>query len=251
LYEKDACLHPAKLVNGLIAKLHAAGVTLVSQAALTQLKASGQGYTATINDREFKIAKVLIATNGYTTDTTANLKKRIIPIRSTMIATEAISAQMMASVSPKLHTHGGADRLVFYCRPSPDGTRLLFGGRALDSIAKPSEYTAFLHKNMLHLFPQLAHVKLANTCSGLVAYSFDHVPHLGEMDGIYYAMGYCGSGVARANYLGHKIALKMLGKDGSSVFDQFEFPSQLFYNANPWFMPAIIRWHNLADKLGL
>ncbi|MFT5708303.1 MAG: glycine/D-amino acid oxidase-like deaminating enzyme, partial [Oceanospirillaceae bacterium] len=111
------------------------------------------------------------------------------------------------------------------------------------------EYSQFLHKNMVSLFPQLEQVAITNAWSGLVAYSFDHVPHIGKMDGMYYAMGYCGSGVARANYLGHKIALKMLGLDCDSIFDQFEFNSKPFYRGNPWFMPVILRWHSLADKL--
>ena len=103
---------------------------------------------------------------------------------------------------------------------------------------------------MLNLFPQLNEVPITHAWSGLVAYSFDHVPHLGLNNGLYYAMGYCGSGVARANYLGHKIALKMLGEDGSTVFDQFEFPSKCFYSGNPWFMPAVLRWHSFADRWG-
>ena len=77
------------------------------------------------------------------------------------------------------------------------------------------------------------------------------MPHLGIDDGMYYAMGYCGSGVARANFLGHKIALKILNQGGDSIFDQFDFTSKPFYSGNPWFMPNVLRWYSLADKLGL
>ncbi|MGB1239599.1 MAG: NAD(P)/FAD-dependent oxidoreductase, partial [Pseudomonadales bacterium] len=144
------------------------------------------------------------------------------------------------------------DRLVFYYRPSPDGKRLLFGGRALALADKPAEYTHFLQRNMLSLFPQLEGVQLEHAWSGLVAYSFDHVPHLGRGDdGLYYAMGYCGSGVARSNYLGHKIAQKMLGLGGETVFEQFDFPTRFGYTGTPWFMPGVLRWHSLLEKLGL
>ncbi len=250
LYNKDASLHPAKLVQGLIEKLMAEGVSLIANAKVSNISAHGQGFKVKVGDREIATDEVLIATNGYTGNVTPNLKKRIIPIRSSMIATQSISKELMRSVSPKLHTHGGTDRLVLYYRPSPDGTRLLFGGRALSYADKPDEYTKFLHDSMVDIFPQLQDSKIDYAWSGLVAYSFDHVPHLGKMDGMYYAMGYCGSGVARANYLGHKIAMKMLGNAGDTIFEKFEFNGKPFYNGNPWFMPAVIRWHSVADKFG-
>lgn len=250
VYKKDACLHPAKLVKGLIGKCQQAGVTLVAQAAVSHIKDNYAGFTVTVEQRQINAGAVLIASNGYTQDVTADLKKRVLPIRSSMIATAPLSKELMASISPKLRTHGGTDRLVFYYRPSPDGQRMLFGGRALSMLEKPAEYHHFLRQSMLNLFPQLNEVPITHAWSGLVAYSFDHVPHLGLNNGLYYAMGYCGSGVARANYLGHKIALKMLGEDGSTVFDQFEFPSKCFYSGNPWFMPAVLRWHSFADRWG-
>ena len=250
VYTKDASLHPAKLVKGLIKLCQQAGVTLVEQAEVGKITENSAGFKVQIAQREINAGAVLIATNGYTGDVTGQLKKRILPIRSSMIATEPLSAEMMHSISPKLRTHGGTDRLVFYYRPSADGKRFLFGGRAMSYQDKPQEYYQYLQQNMCALFPQLQQSTISHAWSGLVAYSFDHVPHLGKMNGMYYAMGYCGSGVARANYLGHKIALKMLGQGGETSFDQFEFPEQALYSGNPWFMPALLRWHSFADKWG-
>ncbi len=251
VYTKDASLHPAKLVKGLIKLCQQAGVTLVEQARVGKIRQNSAGFKVQIARREINAAAVLIATNGYTGDVSAQLKKRILPIRSSMIATEPLSTELVQSISPKLRTHGGTDRLVFYYRPSPDGKRFLFGGRAMSYQDKPQEYYQYLQQNMCALFPQLQQSKITHAWSGLVAYSFDHIPHLGQNNGMYYAMGYCGSGVARANYLGHKIALKMLGQGGETCFDQFEFPDQAFYSGNPWFMPALLRWHSFADRWGV
>lgn len=256
VYTKDACLHPGKLVKGLIERVQQANVTLVQQERVDVITPYQNGFQVKVNQLTINADAVLIATNGYTDQVTAGLKKRIIPIRSSMIATAELPADLIHSVSPKLRSHGGSDRLVFYYRPSPDGRRLLFGGRALSYRDKPSEYVGFLQRHMCHLFPQLAQANISYAWSGLVAYSFDHIPHLGLHNGMHYAMGYCGSGVARANYLGHKIALKMLKNNpetpqSQTIFDQFPFPSRPFYQGNPWFMPAVLRWHSLADKLGL
>ena len=251
VYTKDASLHPAKLVNQLIERCQDAGVSFVSHAKVRDISQTYAGFKVQIEQRCVEASAVLIATNGYTGNLTRPLKKRILPIRSSMIATPPLPKELIDSVSPKQRSHGGTDRLVFYYRTSPDGQRLLFGGRALAYADKPDEYYHFLRKNMVSLFPQLQGVAISHAWSGLVAYSFDHIPHLGLNNGLYYAMGYCGSGVARANYLGHKIALKMLGENGDTVFDQFEFPTKALYNGHPWFMPAVLHWHSLADKLGL
>ena len=105
---------------------------------------------------------------------------------------------------------------------------------------------------MLEVFPSLADTRITHSWSGLVAYAFDHVPHLGEHDGVYYAMGYCGSGVARASYFGTRLGYKILGDEerGRTAFDDLPFDSRPLYTGNPWFMPAIIRWHRLIDQMG-
>ena len=106
---------------------------------------------------------------------------------------------------------------------------------------------------MLDVFPQLEKTRITHSWSGLVAYAFDHVPHLGQHDDLFYAMGYCGSGVARASFFGTKLGHKMLGneEDGACAFDDLPFASRPLYTGNPWFLPAIIRWHRLLDRLGL
>lgn len=251
VYEKDASLNPAKLLKGLLLLCQAAGVVFVDQAEVNNIKDNSAGFRINVNARSFQTATLLIATNGYTGNVTPDLKQRILPIRSSMIATQELPESLVHSISPRKRTHGGTDRLVFYYRTSPDGKRLLFGGRALSYQDKPQEYYAFLQHNMHKLFPQLQQSGISHAWSGLVAYSFDHIPHLGMQNAMYFAMGYCGSGVARANYLGHKIALQMLDQNGETGFDNFAFPSKPLYNGNPWFMPVILRMHSLADKWGI
>jgi glycine/D-amino acid oxidase-like deaminating enzyme len=250
VYTKDASLHPAKLVKGLVSLCQQQGVKLFAQATVKNITQNSTGFIVEVEKQKIQAATVLIATNGYTGNVTQQLKKRILPIRSSMIATEPLTPEFMESISPKLRTHGGTDRLVFYYRPTPDGKRFLFGGRALSYQEKPQEYYNFLRQNMYSLFPQLQEKVITHAWSGLVAYSFDHIPHLGVQNGMYYAMAYCGSGVARANYLGHQIAQKMLSRGGDTSFDQFDFPNQALYNGNPWFMPTLLRWNSFADRWG-
>ena len=106
-----------------------------------------------------------------------------------------------------------------------------------------------LYQLMTGLFPSLKGVKISHSWSGFVAMSRDHLPHVGLRDGVHYALGYSGSGVAMAPYLGWKAALKVLGKaDGGSPFDGTPFPAVPFYNGKPWFLPFVERYYRLQDR---
>jgi glycine/D-amino acid oxidase-like deaminating enzyme len=101
---------------------------------------------------------------------------------------------------------------------------------------------------MTQIFPQLNGVKITHGWSGTVAYTFDHAPHIGNHEGVFYAMGYCGSGVGRATWFGRKVALKMIGDpEGKTSLDDLVFETRPFYNGTPWFLPFIIRWHAFWD----
>jgi glycine/D-amino acid oxidase-like deaminating enzyme len=139
-----------------------------------------------------------------------------------------------------------------YYRPSPDGRRILFGGRAT-SADKPAKNAQKLRISMLDVFPELDKVRITHSWSGLVAYAFDHIPHLGNHDGLWFAMGYCGSGVARASYFGTKLGYKILGDEegGRTAFDDLPLVTRPLYTGNPWFMSPIIQWHRMLDQFGI
>ena len=158
----------------------------------------------------------------------------------------------MDRLMPTRRCYGDSRRIMAYYRPSPDGQRILFGGRAT-AADKPLLNAQKLRASMLELFPELVATRITHSWSGLVAYAFDHVPHLGEANGLFYAMGYCGSGVARASYFGTKLGYKMLGEreKGRTAFDDLPFETRPLYTGNPWFMSPIIQWHRMLDRLGI
>ena len=102
-------------------------------------------------------------------------------------------------------------RVVVYFRPSPDGERIIFGGRAALSEKDPLACAARLRSMLTRIFPQLRAARIDHAWVGWVAYTFDTMPHLGRRDGIYYCMGYCGQGVPLAPYFGMKIGRQMAG----------------------------------------
>jgi hypothetical protein len=67
---------------------------------------------------------------------------------------------------------------------------------------------------------------------------------------MYYSMGYCGSGVSMASYLGMRLGQKALGlAEGKTAFDDLPFPTRPLYNGRPWFLPAVVSWYRMQDRI--
>jgi glycine/D-amino acid oxidase-like deaminating enzyme len=105
-----------------------------------------------------------------------------------------------------------------------------------------------LYDIMVKLFPQLANVRISHSWTGFVAFSRDHLAHIGVNDGIHFAMGYCGSGVAMAPYLGYKTAQKILGSpEGKTAFDETKFAAIPLYRGHPWFLRFLDPYYRITD----
>ena len=141
-------------------------------------------------------------------------------------------------------------KVVYYYRASPDRKRILFGGRVSSGETDPLKSAPNLRADMVRLFPELHNVRLSHSWMGFVAYTFDTLAHTGKQDGIHYAMGYCGSGVSMASYLGMRTGQKVLDNtEGITGFDSIKFPTRPLYNGNPWFLPATVAYYRYRDKL--
>lgn len=252
-YRIDGGLHPGKYHDGLLRVVREAGATYAAHTEVTNLQRSPNGFHISTTRGHVDAGQVTICTNGYTGNVTSWFRRRLLPIRSAMIATEPLDPEVMQRLMPTRRMYGDTRRVMAYYRPSPDGQRILFGGRAAGPGDRPQKNAQDLRNMMLDVFPELDKTRITHSWSGFVAYTFDHAPHLGEHDGLFYAMGYCGSGVARSSFFGTKLGHKMLGNDeeGRTAFDDLPFETKPFYTGNPWFLPALIRWHRLVDRLGL
>ena len=140
------------------------------------------------------------------------------------------------------------NRLLSYFRLSPDRRRVLFGGRVSLADVDERQSALGLHRRLVAVWPELAGCRLSHSWKGSLAFTFDRLPHMGESAGMHFAMGCNGSGVALASYLGHQIALKLLGRTNRPCpFDAPDFPSHPLYRGRPWFLPAISVWYRWRD----
>ncbi len=253
VYHTDGGLHPALFHNGLVDKVREAGANILAHTPVEKLTRQNGSFTLETPSGTTQADKVAICTNGYTGPQFPEFRRRVLPIRSAIIATEPLPREVMSRLMPKNRVCGDSRRMIAYYRPSPDRTRILFGGRATGLRDEPEKNAHMMHRSLVEIYPELKSTKISHVWSGLVAYSFDHAPHIGQHNGMYFAMGYCGSGVARATYFGQRLGHKILDQEeeGRTAFDDLPFQSKPLYSGNPWFMPLVLNWHRLADRIGV
>jgi len=247
-----AGLHPGRYVRGLAQAAQRAGATIFGDARATELKAEGGGFSFKARGRDIRAKQVLLATNAYTGVLSRYVQRRIIPVGSGMIATEPLPPAVMDRLMPKRRMLAGSQRVVTYYRPSPDGTRIVFGGRVLNMNGREDVSVAnarYIRGLMLKVFPELAETKISHYWHGTLGFTFDKLPHLGTIDGLFFSGGYNGTGVARASWLGNKIAHQMLGSDlGKTVYSDLKFGTRPYFYGKSWFLPLAVSFYGMRDR---
>jgi gamma-glutamylputrescine oxidase len=256
LIERSGGLHPARYHRGLREAAARAGAVLCGHAEVLSLRRTARGFDLATARGRIEAGQVLVATNGHTGPLTPELRRRVIPLTSYMIATEEVPAGLAEKLSPRGRMFVDSNRKLSYFRLSPDGRRVLFGGRAKLTDVDERTSALGLYRRMLSVWPELAGVRLTHSWRGNVAITFDHLPHMGDhlphmgdRSGLHFAMGCNGSGVAMAGYLGHQVALKLLGRQNRPCPFEGPFPGHPLYRGNPWFLPAVGAWYRLRDAL--
>ena len=251
VYERHCSLHPAKYHRGLLSTAISSGATIVDNCMATRIDRVSSGFTVTTERGVVNASSVIIATNGYTSrsDLTHWHRRRIVPIVSSIIATDELPTSLIDDLFPSQRTVTDTRKIVYYYRASPDRRRVLFGGRVSSSESTTTLSASRLHDELSTIFPQLSDCGISHSWGGTVGFTFDELAHTGEDNGIYYSMGYCGSGVSMASYLGMRLGQKVLGlSSGISYFDNLPFPTRPFYTGTAWFLPLIIGMYRLRDR---
>ncbi len=248
VFTRHAALDPARYHQGLLERVREAGATVVPDCAVTGFTKEGGGFRVATARGVLEARDVIVASNGYTGAVTPWQRRRVIPIGSYVIATEPLSAELMDRLMPKNRVTSDTRKMVYYYRASPDRGRVLFGGRVWLKETDPRVSAPRLHAEMCRIFPELADKQVSHSWVGFVAYTFDHLPHLGRHDGAYYCMGYCGAGVGLASYFGTRIGQQLLGlAEGRTGLDGLGFQTRPFYRGNPWFLGPAIRYYRWRD----
>src|ERR1700732_3120512 len=222
--EISAGLNPARYVAGLGAGAMRAGAQICDHTRLQHIQRGSRdgapGFRLNSSRGAMWARNVLGGTSGYTGAATPGLRKQIIPVGSFIITTEVLPEALARELSPRNRQVYDSKNYLYYYRLTPDH-RMLFGGRAAffpetaDSIRRSAE---ILRRGMIDVYPQLREAKVEYVWGGTLDFAFDIMPHAGQMDGMYYAVGYARHGVAMATYLGSKMAELISGSRQGNPF---------------------------------
>jgi glycine/D-amino acid oxidase-like deaminating enzyme len=241
-------LQPALLVRGLARAAAGAGARLVEGVDVRSVSRHGNEHRLATSAGAIRARELLVATNGYTGAAVPALHRRVVPVGSYLIATAPLDPALASRLVPNLRVLSDTKNLLYYFRLSPDG-RMVFGGRAAFTPTPVARSARILARGMVEVFPELADVPVEYAWGGQVAFTLDQMPHAGRLDGVHYALGYGGHGVAMATWLGARMGEAMAGA-GELPRLTTPFHPVPFYSGTPWFLPMVGGYYRVRDWLG-
>lgn len=214
-----ARVHPAKLARGLAEVVESLGVVIYEGTKVTEIT-SGAAHT------EFGTVQapaIVRATEGFTADLRGE-HRTWLPMNSSMIVTEPLSAQMWEQIGWNGNeVLGDYAHVYMYAQRTADD-RIAFGGRGVpyrygskvDTEGVTQQRTI---ENLAALlgkfFPAAAEASIDHAWAGVLGVPRDWAATVGfdHHRGLGWAGGYVGTGVATTNLSGRTLADLILRRD--------------------------------------
>jgi len=249
--EGGGLLHPAKWFVGLVGLAEQAGADLHDHIRAQAIRRQADGKFVVETDRgAILAANVFVATNAYTDGVAPGLRRRVIPIGSYIIATEPLPEDLAHELAPTGRAFFDTKNFLSYWHVSAD-RRLLFGGRVSFFPTTVDRTASLLYRRMLEIHPQVAGHRIEFSWGGKVGITMDRMPHIGQIGGVTYAMGYSGTGVVLSTYLGTRAA-QWLGGGEAPALSKIRFPLvPAPYEGRPWFLPVVGEFFRAKDRLAV
>ncbi|MDX8443334.1 NAD(P)/FAD-dependent oxidoreductase [Mesorhizobium australafricanum] len=240
LLPETGALHPGKWHDGLMGLAEAAGATVIGKVAVKKIAPAGKGHSVSTTRGTVNAREVIVATDGYIGNETPALRRRILPVNVQVVATEPLAPGVVQRIMPTHRVHADVRAMPQYWRLSPDKTRLLLCARSGLPNGDMVAQVRANHRSIVELFPQLEGARITHYWTGRTGFTSNRMPHLGTRDGIHFALGFNGAGVAMGAYIGHCIASRVIGGGGcGSVFSEGKFATVPFGASGSRFVPLL------------
>ena len=253
--ETSAGLNPAQYVTGLADAAQRAGALLFDHTPVLSITSESSNgarrFRLNTSCGSLTAKEILLASGAYTTSASPALRKKVIPIGSYIIATEPLPAPLARELSPRNRMIYDSKHFLYYYRLTSDN-RMLFGGRAAffpESESTVRESAELLRQGMIGVYPQLRHTKIEFVWGGTLDFTLDVMPHAGKLDGMHYAVGFAGHGVAAATWMGAKLATAMCGDADDNPFSKIPFPGAPLglRSGHTWALPLAGMYYRVLD----
>ena len=211
-------LHPLNYTLGLATAAEAAGARLFEDSQVTSIDRADPAIVTTGHGR-VRARHVAICCNAWIDDLVPELRSRIMPVGTYIVATEPLGEARMRALLREPIAVSDVNWVLDYFRPSADH-RLLFGGRVSYSGLDPRNTSAATRQRMIRVFPQLADTRIEYAWGGFVDITMSRAPDFGRLaPNIYYLQGFSGHGIALTGMAGKLIAEAIAGQ--AERFDLF------------------------------
>ena len=241
-------IDPAKYVFGLARAATKYGASLYEHAEVKRIKKENGRYRLETGKGTIRAEQVLIATNGYTTSMLPRIRFGIFSGACYSIVTEPLSEELQRELSPNGRVFHDTNNLLNYFRVLADGRVLLGGRKTLVKGHDLNRAASELQARLVEIFPQLEGIEITHSWSGDLGLTFDRMPHIGQMGGIHYALGFLGHGVAIASLMGCEAGQIIAGKRDTSLFKEIKHPRHFFSIFDRIFLPVVCAWYRLMDR---
>jgi gamma-glutamylputrescine oxidase len=212
LFERNAFhFHPLKYVVGVAGAAADAGARIYEHSPVRALRAQRGGFAVDTAEGTIDAQHVVMAGGGYARNVYPRVERAVLPIATYVMATEPLGARLRDAIDCASAVYD--TRFAFdYYRPLPD-TRILWGGRISIVERTPQAIARLLRRDLIKVYPQLHDVQIDYAWGGLMSYARHKMPQIGRSaDGIWYAVGFGGHGMAPTTVCGELLAAALSGE---------------------------------------
>jgi len=252
-------LNPLKYSLGLARGAASLGVRIFENSAVTGIVHGPTVQLATAGG-EVRAAHVLLAGNVYLQGIASVLERRIMPVGTYIVASQALDPALARALIPSRAAVSDTNFVLDYFRISPDH-RMLYGGRVSYSAHTPPNLKRSMQRRMAATFAQLCGVTIEHAWGGFVDITMNRAPDFGRLcdvddelpraSNVYYLQGFSGHGLALTGLAGKLVAEAIAGN--AARFDTFARIRHRPFPGGPLLrMPALVAgmaYYRLRDML--
>ncbi|MCW3780953.1 NAD(P)/FAD-dependent oxidoreductase [Defluviimonas salinarum] len=247
-------LNPLKYVLGLAHAAREAGARLYENSPVIRIEPLGDGYRLHTPDGVLEAKKLIVATNGYSSDDLPGwMAGRYLPTQSAVLVSRPLTPEEIAGQgwSSDLMAYD-TRRLLHYFRLMPN-RRFLFGMRGgirADAVAQDAMHRK-IRADFEAMFPAWAGIETPHYWSGFVCLSWYLTPYagpIGDWPNAWAGFAYHGNGVAMGTYAGHLLARLATGRGAAPAVmarPPARFPLGRFRRA---LLTPAYAWYGFLDR---
>lgn len=173
-------LHPLNYARGLAACAQEAGASIHGNSRVMSARKQSGKWLLHMDRATVTADKLLVVTNAYADDLWPGVRKSLVPVFSSIIATQPLPVNLAAHILPDRPVLYESGHITVYYRIDA-GNRLLMGGRgpqrALNGQTGALDY---LKHYAERLWPDLKGTRWTHAWNGQLAITPDHLPHVHE-----------------------------------------------------------------------